>query len=139
MGALLKELEQRRLSNVRVFCHDAVEIFNVCVPDNSLDRVLLFFPDPWPKRRYHKRRLIQTAFVEQVRTTLTAGGILHMATDWQDYAEYMLAIMGNAAGFVNLAGEGCHSPRPAYRPVTKFEARGLRFGHGVWDLLFQKK
>jgi len=138
VGHLLLELERRGLENVRIICADAVQILKECLPDSSLDRVLLFFPDPWPKQRHHKRRIVQPGFIELLARKLRAGGILHMATDWENYAEHMLAVMENADAFRNCAGQGHYSPRPAYRPVTKFEQRGQRLGHGMWDLLFEK-
>jgi tRNA (guanine-N7-)-methyltransferase len=138
VGHLLKLVDERGLGNVRVFCADAVEILTSCFDDHSLDRVLLFFPDPWPKTRHHKRRLVQPAFVELLARKLKAGAILHMATDWQHYAAQMLRLVDAAREFSNLAGAGNYSPRPAYRPATRFERRGQRLGHGVWDLLYRR-
>ncbi|MDH3871020.1 MAG: tRNA (guanosine(46)-N7)-methyltransferase TrmB [Gammaproteobacteria bacterium] len=138
VGHLLLELERRGLENVRIICDDAVQVLKHCLPDATLDRVLLFFPDPWPKKRHHKRRIVQPAFIELLARKLKTGGTLHMATDWEDYAEHMLAVMEKAQGFRNCAGQGHFSPRPSYRPVTKFERRGQRLGHGVWDLLFER-
>jgi tRNA (guanine-N7-)-methyltransferase len=138
VGHLLLELQRRELSNVRVMCDDAVQVIQHCLPDRSLDRVLLFFPDPWHKKRHHKRRIVKPAFVELIATKLRPGGILHMATDWEQYAEHMLEVLSGSAGFRNCAGTGNYSTRPDYRPVTKFERRGQRLGHGVWDLLFER-
>ena len=138
VGHLLLELERGGLANVRVICDDAMQIIGQYFPDQSLDRVLLFFPDPWPKKRHHKRRIVQPAFVDLIAGKLKSGGILHMATDWQPYAEHMLQVLSAAAGFRNLAGAGNYSPRPDYRPVTKFERRGQRLGHGVRDLIFER-
>ncbi|MFP5505162.1 MAG: tRNA (guanosine(46)-N7)-methyltransferase TrmB [Gammaproteobacteria bacterium] len=138
VGHLLLEIEQRALSNVRVICADAVEILRDRLAPDSLDRVLLFFPDPWPKKRHHKRRILQPAFVALIRDRLKPGGVFHMATDWQDYAEQMLEVMDAQPGFINSAGRGHYAPKPDYRPETKFERRGLRLGHGVWDLVFAK-
>lgn len=138
IGRLLLELESRGLENVRIFREDAIQILHECLPDNSLDRLLLFFPDPWHKKRHHKRRIVQSAFFELVARKLVAGGILHMATDWENYAGHMLAVGDAAAAFRNCAGAGHFSLRPDYRPVTKFEQRGQRLGHGVWDLLFER-
>jgi tRNA (guanine-N7-)-methyltransferase len=138
VGHLLLELEQRDLGNVRVICADAVEVLEHCLPDAALDRVLLFFPDPWPKKRHHKRRIIQPDVVELLARKLRPGGILHMATDWEHYAQHMLEVMAGTASFRNRAGPGNASPRPDYRPVTKFEQRGLRLGHEVRDLLFER-
>ena len=104
----------------------------------SLERVLLFFTDPWHKSRHHKRRIVQPAFAELVRSKLRIGGVLHMATDWEHYAEHMLEVMNAAPGYRNLAEDGRYVPRPQERPITKFERRGERLGHGVWDLKFQR-
>ena len=138
VGHLLLELQRRELANVRVMCDDAVPLIGRCLPDHSLDRVLLFFPDPWPKKRHHKRRIVQPAFVELIGAKLKPGGILHMATDWEQYAQHMLEVLSRSAGFRNCAGPGKYSPRPDYRPETRFERRGQRLGHGVWDLLFER-
>ncbi|WP_312298922.1 tRNA (guanosine(46)-N7)-methyltransferase TrmB [Stutzerimonas nitrititolerans] len=138
VGALLGGLLSQNLSNVRIYSCDALEVLRECVPDSSLDRVLLFFPDPWHKSRHHKRRIVQPAFAELVRQKLKVGGVLHMATDWQPYAEYMLEVMSVAPGYVNQAVDGQYVERPPERPVTKFERRGERLGHGVWDLKFQR-
>lgn len=137
VGHLLMELERRGLHNVRVFCHDAVEVLQQKIPDHSLDRVLLFFPDPWPKTKHHKRRILQPDFVSLLARKLKHGGRFHMATDWQPYAEHMLEVMEAAANFGNCSRQGQYSDRPAYRPVTKFEQRGQKLGHGVWDLVYQ--
>ncbi len=138
IGHLLLDLEHQDLVNVRVFTADAIEVLKCCIPDNILDRVLLFFPDPWPKKRHHKRRIVQHEFIRQLARKLVPGGILHMATDWENYAGHMLDIMNAEPEFRNCAGKGNVSPRPAWRPVTKFERRGQRLGHGVWDLLFER-
>ena len=138
VGRLLQQLAERELTNVRVMREDAVQILNTCFPDNSLDRLLLFFPDPWHKKRHHKRRIVQPGFVEILARKINPGGILHMATDWEDYARHMLEVMGGSAAFRNCAGTGNYSPQPDYRPVTKFEQRGQRLGHGVWDLLYER-
>jgi tRNA (guanine-N7-)-methyltransferase len=138
VGRLLQALEDRQISNVRVMCDDAVEILQRCLPDHSLQRVLLFFPDPWHKKRHHKRRIVQPEFVELLASKLQRGGILHMATDWENYAEHMLEVVGASGKFRNCSGPGQYSEKPAYRPSTKFERRGQRLGHGVWDLLFER-
>lgn len=138
IGALLMELEQRSLSNVRMYCCDANEVLDHCLPAASLDRLQLFFPDPWHKKKHHKRRLLQAEFLQRARRVLKPGGIFHMATDWEPYAEYALAVLSAAPGYTNQAGPGNYAPKPAYRPVTKFERRGERLGHGVWDLLFAR-
>lgn len=138
VGNLLLQLEKRQLTNVRASQHDAVEVLEQQIPNESLDEIYLFFPDPWHKKKHHKRRIVQPAFVQTVYSKLKSGGLFHMATDWQDYAEHMLEVMGSAQGFENIAGEGCYVERPDYRPLTKFEQRGQRLGHGVWDLIFWK-
>ncbi|GGM03988.1 tRNA (guanine-N(7)-)-methyltransferase [Pseudomonas asuensis] len=138
VGALLNGLLTQQLSNVRVYSCDALEVLRQCVPDASLDRLLLFFPDPWHKARHHKRRIVQPEFAELVRSKLKVGGVLHMATDWEPYAEYMLEIMSAAPGYRNQALDGTYVPRPEERPITKFERRGERLGHGVWDLKFER-
>jgi len=138
VGALLLEIQERGLSNLRTYCDDAVDILKLCIPDGSLDRLQLYFPDPWHKKKHHKRRIVQPDWVALVNTKLRPGGVLHMATDWQDYAEHMMAVMNDSAGFVNTAGKGCFAERPGWRPETKFERRGAGLGHGVWDLLFEK-
>jgi tRNA (guanine-N7-)-methyltransferase len=138
VGALLNGLMTQNLGNVRVYSCDALEVLRNCVADASLDRVLLYFPDPWHKSRHHKRRIVQPAFAELVRQKLKVGGVLHMATDWEAYAEHMLEVMNVAPGYHNQAADGGCVPRPAERPITKFERRGERLGHGVWDLKFQR-
>ncbi|ELU00667.1 hypothetical protein CAPTEDRAFT_51466, partial [Capitella teleta] len=119
-------------------CDDAVEVLKQCVPDGSLSRVQIYFPDPWHKKRHNKRRLIQPAFIELLRPKLEMGGVIHLATDWENYAEQMLEVMTAAEGFENTADDNSYSPRPDFRPLTKFEKRGHRLGHGVWDLLFKR-
>ena len=138
VGALISLLQERNLHNVRVFNNDAIEVLNQCIADNSLDRLLLFFPDPWHKARHNKRRIVQAAFAQLVRKKLKIGGVFHMATDWQPYAEHMLEIMRQADGYRNLSVDGTYIQRPEERPKTKFEMRGERLGHGVWDLKFQR-
>jgi tRNA (guanine-N7-)-methyltransferase len=123
---------------VRIFCHDAVEILEQRVADATLDEVLLYFPDPWPKKRHHKRRIVQPPFVELVARKLKPGGVFRMATDWQPYAEHMLETAGRCALLRNESTTGDYLPRPESRPVTKFEQRGHRLGHGVWDLAFRR-
>ncbi len=138
VGHLLLRLEEAGLSNVRAICDDAVNVLRDHLPDRCLDRALLFFPDPWPKKRHHKRRILQPEFIQLLAQKLKPGGHFHMATDWQPYAEHMLAEMEAASQFHNCAGSGQYAERPAYRPTTKFERRGRRLGHGVWDLLYQR-
>ena len=139
VGALLNGMLRENVNNVRVYSCDAMEVLRQCVADNSLDRVLLFFPDPWHKSKHHKRRIVNPVFAELVRQKLKPGGILHMATDWEPYAEHMLDIMQVAPGYANLSPTGNWVERPKERPVTKFERRGERLGHGVWDLKFSKQ
>ena len=138
VGNALLQIDKLGLSNVRVICEDAVEVLKQHVADHSLATVYIFFPDPWHKKRHHKRRLVQVEFINLLKQKLTSGGRLHMATDWEAYAQHMLQVMSEVEGFTNLAGEGRYSDKPDYRPLTKFEQRGLRLGHGVWDLIFSK-
>jgi len=138
VGHLLLRIEELGLTNVRVICQDAVEVLERHIPDESLDRVLLFFPDPWPKKRHHKRRILKPDFIALVARKLKPGGIFHMATDWEDYAQHMLAVLEASPRFRNTAPGGGFVPRPEDRPLTRFEQRGLRLGHGVWDLVYRK-
>jgi len=137
VGALLREIGDRQLSNLRILQHDAVEVLQHMVAPASLAGVHIYFPDPWHKKRHNKRRLIQPGFVQFLATRLAPDGWLHCATDWEDYAQQMLAVLGAEPQLRNTA-EG-YAPKPDLRPLTKFEARGLRLGHGVWDLLFRKR
>jgi tRNA (guanine-N7-)-methyltransferase len=137
VGHLLNRLAELKLTNVRVIEADASEVFAQRIAPDLLAGVQLFFPDPWPKKRHHKRRLLQPAFAELVRTRLAIGGIFHMATDWQDYAQQMMEVMSAAPGYENVAGIGAYGGR-GDRPLTKFEQRGERLGHGVWDLRFRR-
>lgn len=136
VGALLQQIEARQLSNLRLVQHDAVEVIDHMLAAASLAGVHIYFPDPWPKKRHHKRRLIQPDFVTRLLTRMAPGAYLHCATDWQPYAEQMLAVLSAQPGLVNSA-DG-YAPRPSWRPMTKFEQRGLGLGHGVWDLLFTR-
>jgi len=138
VGALLKGMSEEGVENIRIYHDDANQVIDQCIPDGSLERVQLFFPDPWHKKRHHKRRLVQPEFVERIRKKLRVGGLFHMATDWENYAEHMMEVMSAAPGYENVAGIGQYSPRPDTRPVTKFEKRGERLGHGVWDLIFRR-
>jgi tRNA (guanine-N7-)-methyltransferase len=137
VGSLLKEISTRELSNLRVIQHDAVEVMRDMIAPGALSGIHIFFPDPWPKKRQQKRRLIQPEFVRLLAARLGPTGYLHCATDWQDYAEQMLAVLSGEALLINMANG--FTPRPPYRPQTKFESRGLRLGHGVWDLVFRRK
>ena len=139
VGQLLKAIEQQELNNLRVACTDAVELLGMRITDNALDRVQLYFPDPWHKKRHHKRRIIQPEFVKVLAAKIKSGGHLHMATDWQDYAEQMLEDLSNSDDFINCSDTSDYIPRPDYRPLTKFEQRGHKLGHGVWDLLFKRR
>ena len=138
VGRLLARAQEEGLENIRVYCEDAVEVLARCIPDASLEGVQLFFPDPWPKKRHHKRRIVQPAFAQAIRQKLKIGGTFHMATDWENYAEQMMEVMSAAEGYRNAAGEGQYSPQPDFRPVTKFQRRGEKLGHGVWDLMFER-
>lgn len=138
VGAALAEAGERGLTNLRVMEHDAVEVLKHMLPPESLSRLQLYFPDPWHKKRHHKRRIVQPEFVETVRTRLTLGGHFHMATDWENYAQHMAEVMNQADGYANTAESGDYVPRPDYRPITKFEVRGQKLGHGVWDLIYER-
>ncbi|MCL4112699.1 UNVERIFIED_CONTAM: hypothetical protein GTU68_052146 [Idotea baltica] len=138
VGGLLNSLLTNEIQNVRIYRQDAIEVLQKCIQDASLDRVLLLFPDPWHKARHNKRRIVRSSFAQLVSKKLKIGGVLHMATDWEPYAEHMLSVMNDASGYVNLAKDGRCVPRPIERPKTKFECRGERLGHGVWDLKFQR-
>jgi len=137
VGHLLIQAQALALRNLRVISADAVAVLAHWLPDACLDRVQIFFPDPWPKKRHHKRRLVQPDFLRLTARVLKPGGRLHLATDWEDYAGHMLQVLAAAEDFVNT-GNG-FAPRPAYRPLTKFERRGQRLGHGVWELIFQRR
>ncbi|WP_396329970.1 tRNA (guanosine(46)-N7)-methyltransferase TrmB [Burkholderia anthina] len=137
IGALLKLIGEQDLPNIRIIQHDAVEVLEHMLAPESLDGVHIFFPDPWHKARHHKRRLIQPPLVAHLASRLKPGAYLHCATDWQNYAEQMLEVLGADPSLENTAAD--YAPRPDYRPVTKFERRGLRLGHGVWDLVFRKR
>lgn len=137
VGALLKLIGEQELSNIRIIQHDAVEVLEHMIAPASLDGVHIFFPDPWHKARHHKRRLIQSPLVAHLASRLKPGAYLHCATDWQNYAEQMLEVLSAEPTLENTAAD--YAPRPDYRPVTKFERRGLRLGHGVWDLVFRKR
>jgi tRNA (guanine-N7-)-methyltransferase len=139
IGSCLMAIEENQLPNLKVMCHDAVEVLQNMITNDSLNKVQIFFPDPWHKAKHNKRRIIQPNFVELIRQKLKLGGILHLATDWQHYAEHMLEVLTQAKGFKNLSITNDYIPRPEERPITKFEKRGKNLGHGVWDLQFMKK
>jgi tRNA (guanine-N7-)-methyltransferase len=136
VGGLLKRIAGLGLTNVRVIQHDAVEVIEHMIPPASLDGVHVFFPDPWPKKRHHKRRLIQPAFVSLLAARMKPGAYLHVATDWEDYALWILETLSGEPELRNTAE--AFVPRPGHRPLTKFESRGLKLGHGVWDVVFQR-
>jgi len=137
VGALCKQIAERGLGNLRICQHDAVEVVRDMLPEGSLDGVHVFFPDPWHKARHNKRRLIQPPFVALLASRLKPGGYFHCATDWEEYAHQMLEVLSAEPSLVNSA-DG-FAPRPEYRPLTKFENRGIRLGHGVWDVIFKKR
>lgn len=142
VGALLKRIGEQNIANIRIVQHDAVEVLTHMLPEASLDGVHIFFPDPWHKKRHHKRRLIQPPFVSLLASRLKPGGYVHCATDWQPYAEQMLEVLSAEPRLANASTDaalGGYAPRPDYRPLTKFEQRGLRLGHGVWDLVFTRR
>ena len=136
VGSLLKLIDASHLANVRIIQHDAVEVLQHMIAPDSLDGVHIFFPDPWPKKRHHKRRLIQASLVDLLAQKLKMGGYLHAATDWHEYAQQILAVFTATPALTNTAPD--YALRPSYRPRTKFETRGLKLGHGVWDVLFRK-
>lgn len=136
VGALLKRIEELALTNLRIIQHDAIDVVQNMLAPNSLAAIHIFFPDPWPKKRHHKRRLIQPEFVALLSSRLRSGGLIHCATDWENYADQMLAVL-NAEPSLENTTDG-FTPRPEHRPLTKFEQRGMRLGHGVWDLIFRK-
>ncbi|WP_282109466.1 tRNA (guanosine(46)-N7)-methyltransferase TrmB [Shewanella algicola] len=138
VGACLADAGEAKVTNLRVYHHDAMEVLEHSIADGSLARLQLFFPDPWHKKRHHKRRIVQADFVELVRRKLKIGGVFHMATDWENYSEHMLEVMNAAEGYKNQSTTGTVVERPDHRPLTKFEARGHRLGHGVWDIMFER-
>ena len=139
VGHLIHSAKIKDIHNIKVIRHDAVEVLEHQIADNSIRQIQLFFPDPWHKKRHHKRRIMKQDFIEQIHQKLTDAGTFHMATDWQHYAEQMLKQMDAAKGFCNTAGNANYSPDKGYRCETKFERRGLRLGHGVWDLIYKKQ
>lgn len=138
VGSCLKLIEENQLTNVRIIQFDAFEVLRKCLKPASVDILQIFFPDPWPKKRHVKRRLINDDFVKLVSPLFKQGGQFRMATDWEDYAVQMLEVMSRAQGFSNTAADGTYIPRPDWRPLTKFELRGQKLGHGVWDLVFKR-
>jgi tRNA (guanine-N7-)-methyltransferase len=139
VGRLLLRAEQSCLRNLRVICRDAVDVLRDCVPDASFDEILVFFPDPWHKKRHHKRRLIEASFTGLLAAKLRQGGILRLATDWEDYAQQMLMVCNAEPMLQSLSSDATYVPRPDFRPPTRFERRGERLGHGVWDLAYSRR
>jgi tRNA (guanine-N7-)-methyltransferase len=137
VGHLLLRLQEHDIGNVRIACEDAVELLHQRIPESSLAGVRIYFPDPWPKKRHHKRRIIQPLFIDLLAEKMYPGGVLHLATDWEPYAEHMLEVMNARKDFENLSPENGPVPKPAWRPDTKYEKRGERLGHGVFDLVFR--
>lgn len=137
VGSLLKQIDARALTNVRIIQHAVVEVLRHMIAPGALDGVHIFFPDPWPKKKHHKRRLIQTPLIHLLAEKLKPGGVLHTATDWHEYAEQILAVLSAEPVLANTATD--YAERPGYRPLTKFENRGLKLGHGVWDILFRRR
>lgn len=138
VGHLLARIGREKLPNIRIARHDAVEVLAGWLPPGSIDETLIFFPDPWHKKRHHKRRLVQPALLEQLARIMAPGGRLHLATDWAPYAEHMLEVCNASPWFANMATNGAYAARPETRPVTKFERRGLKLGHEVFDLLYRR-
>jgi tRNA (guanine-N7-)-methyltransferase len=138
VGHLLVLIEEMQLTNIRIYCHDAIEILEQRVPNESLAGLHLFFPDPWHKKKHFKRRIVRDSFVELLARKIMPNGYFHAATDWENYAEWMLEILNRASNFENLSPTQTYCERPEYRPLTKFEQRGIRLGHGVWDVMFKR-
>lgn len=138
MGSLVNAAADQDIDNLRLYLADANDVLEECIAPDTLDRVQLYFPDPWHKKKHHKRRIVQPQFLQLIRRKLKVAGCLHIATDWEPYAEQMLELIDAAPGYKNTAGKGHFIPRPDYRPLTKFEKRGQGLGHGVWDLLAEK-
>lgn len=138
VGRIISCAQEQQTRNLKVYMADAVDVLTDCIPDNSLDRFQLYFPDPWHKKKHNKRRIVQQEFIALVQQKLRAGGVIHLATDWHEYAEHMMEVMSLMPGLTNCAGEYVFAGKPDFRPTTKFETRGEKLGHGVWDLLFTK-
>jgi len=138
VGRLLLRAAQSSLENLRIVCHDAVEVLRTAIKDAAFDEILVFFPDPWHKKRHHKRRLIDAEFVELLADKLKGGGILRLATDWGEYAEQMRSVCNANARFESLSPDGAYGMRPDFRPMSRYEKRGVRLGHDVWDLAYRK-
>ncbi|MDD3266983.1 MAG: tRNA (guanosine(46)-N7)-methyltransferase TrmB [Burkholderiales bacterium] len=138
VGALLIHVEEQNIQNLRMIRHDAVEVLKNMIPDNSIDGFHVYFPDPWHKKRHHKRRIIQSPFVQLLSSKLKIGGYIHLATDWENYAHWMLDILNEEKTLQNTSSTNNYVERPEYRPITKFETRGIKLGHGIWDIIFKK-
>lgn len=138
IGHLLSALDQQHLTNVRLFCHDAIEVLDQCIDDENLDAVHLFFPDPWPKKRHHKRRIVQTVFMDKIHRVLQAEGIFYAATDWADYARHIQVVLADYKQFVELVPSEIPRHRVIQRPITKFELRGQKLNHDIHDLIYKK-
>lgn len=138
IGSLLASLEEEAVKNIRIFSEDARAVLAKNLPDNSLSKILIFFPDPWPKKRHHKRRLVNADFLKELVQKLLPGGLLHLATDWEEYAQEMMQAVSSLKSLKNLAGEGLYFEGEKLRPLTKFEARGRSLGHGIWDIVAEK-
>ncbi|MDO3383199.1 tRNA (guanosine(46)-N7)-methyltransferase TrmB [Gilvimarinus algae] len=139
VGRLIHTAGEAGVTNLKVYMADATDVLSDCIADNSLTRLQIYFPDPWHKKKHNKRRIVQPEFVQHILRKLKPGGVLHLATDWENYAEHMKEVMDAAEGYSNTQADGGYSPRPDYRPITKFEKRGERLGHGVWDLVYAKR
>lgn len=138
VGALLMHIEEHQVNNLRIVRHDAVEALKNMIANNSIDGFHIYFPDPWHKKRHHKRRIIQDDFVKLLADKLKPNGYIHLATDWEDYAHWMLDILNNESTLKNTSATNDYVPRPDFRPITKFETRGIKLGHGVWDIIYKK-
>lgn len=139
VGRLINNAGKDEVDNLRVYMADAVDVLSDCIPDQSIDRFQLYFPDPWHKKKHHKRRIVQPAFVDLICQKLKPGALLHFATDWENYAEQMAEVLESVPGLKSEGGESAFVERPTFRPITKFEQRGARLGHGVWDLLYRRQ
>ncbi len=138
IGRCLTQANHFQLTNLKIFAEDAIGVLEGCIANHSLDKVCLFFPDPWPKTKHHKRRIVQNSFVSLVAQKLKVGGQFHMATDWKDYADHMLAVLEKSPAFANQFGPGQVAPSQFERPSTKFEMRGQKLGHQIWDLVYKR-
>lgn len=139
VAKLMMTAKEEEVKNLRVYCHDAIEVMAQCIPKSSVSCFQLFFPDPWHKKKHNKRRIVQASFANQIAEILSESGNFHMATDWEPYAEHMMEVMEAQTNYTNKVGANNYHPRPEWRPLTKFELRGEKLGHGVWDLIYTKK